>query len=248
MSSFSHHELEELLAPYALDAVAEDEADAVELHLRDCPRCRATVAEFRDTAGHLAAGHAPAPAGVWDAIVGSLEAGEPEALDLARVIPLRGRRPLRAMAFAAVAAAVVVIAALSAQVVSQDGRLREMQLALQDRGILSAALAAEGDPDARRAELLSADGVVLANVVITHDGTGFLRTSSLRALPADRTYQLWAVIGTERISAGVLGPEPEVVPFRVAGEVIGLAVTEEVAGGVVASQNQPVASGLLVEA
>ena len=142
----------------------------------------------------------------------------------------------------------IAISGLTVQAISQGNRLREMEATIQDRGILSAALAAMASPDARQAELRSADGVVFANVVITADGTGFLRRESLDSLPGDRTYQLWAVMGTGLISAGVLGPNPDVVPFQMAGEIIGFAVTEEIAGGVVTSQNQPIATGLIVNA
>lgn len=247
MNPLSHQDIKDLLGAYALDAVDENEANEIELHLRDCPSCRSMVAEFRDTASHLASGHGPAPAAVWEAIVGNLDAGEHREFDLAQVIPLRRRWPTRAIVGIA-AAAVIAITGLTAQAISQGNRLREIQATIQDRGILSAALAAMSSPDARQAELRSADGVVFANVVVTLDGTGFLLTESLNRLPSDRTYQLWAVTGTGVISAGVLGPNPDVVPFRMAGEIIGFAVTEEIAGGVVTSQNQPIATGLIVDA
>lgn len=248
MSGLNHHD-DEVLAAFALDAVDGDEADALDLHLRDCARCRAIIGDFRATAAHLTAGSEPAPPRVWDAIAAQLESGEPRDLDLGVLVPMR-RRPARwrRALVGIAAAAVVAIGGLGAQVVSQGQRIQEMQTAFEERTMLSAALAAEGHPNARRAELHSADGRLLAHAVVTPGGTGFLRASSLHTLSSDRTYQLWAVVGAGRISAGLLGRRPDVVPFQVAGEVIGLAVTVEVAGGVVASQNQPVATGLLVEA
>jgi hypothetical protein len=66
---------------------------------------------------------------------------------------------------------------------------------------------------------------------------------NLGSLPAGRTYQLWALGGAEPISAGVLGPDPQIVAFNVDPGATGLAITEEVAGGVVASENDPVAAG-----
>lgn len=242
----THDEIRELLAAYALDAVDGDEAETIELHLRDCPRCRAEVTDHRETAGALATGHESAPVHLWDSIVSTLEEAPP--IELARVLPMRttpGRRTWQ-VAVASVAAA--AIAVVGVRVVEQGDQINRMQSALEDRTVLAAALAAHGDPDARRAELLSADGVVLAHAVLVPDGTGYLWSDGLSRTDPGRTYQLWAIVGTERISAGVLGPNPDVAPFRIAGEVIGLAITEEVAGGVVASENQPVASGLIVEA
>jgi hypothetical protein len=67
----------------------------------------------------------------------------------------------------------------------------------------------------------------------------------LAALPADRTYQLWGVIGGKTISLGLLGRNPSVVPFSVAGDgsVDAFAITAEHAGGVIQSANQPVVAG-----
>jgi hypothetical protein len=45
------------------------------------------------------------------------------------------------------------------------------------------------------------------------------------------------------VSLGVLGNDPKVVPFHAGSGVTTLAVTEEVAGGVVASQHQPIVAG-----
>jgi hypothetical protein len=56
---------------------------------------------------------------------------------------------------------------------------------------------------------------------------------------------LWAVVGRKTISLGLLGSQPRIVPFSVAGSpgVLAFAITNEVAGGVVASANPPVAFG-----
>ena len=113
--------------------------------------------------------------------------------------------------------------------------------------MLAAALAAEGNPDARTADLRSPDGVVVAQAVLVPDGTGYLWSDGLPATESDRTYQLWAMVGTELISAGVLGPDPGLIPFHVTGDIAALAITEEVAGGVVASANDPVAAGPITE-
>jgi len=69
----AHHEIEELLGAYALDAVDADEARLVEDHLADCPRCRAEVAEHREVAALLTTGSTePVPDGLWDRIAADL--------------------------------------------------------------------------------------------------------------------------------------------------------------------------------
>lgn len=245
-TQLTHDEIYELLAVYALDAVDGDEAETIELHLRECPRCRAEVTDHRETAAALATGHEPAPVHLWDSIVSTLEEAPP--IELARVLSIRSSRTRRTLQAAVVMAAAVVMTVVGVRVVQQGDQINRMQSALEDRTVLAAALAAHGNPDARHAELLSADGIALARVVLVPDGTGYLWGEGLPSTVSGRTYQLWAIVGTKLISAGVLGPNPGVVPFRIAGDVIGLAITEEVAGGVVASKNQPIASGLIVEA
>jgi hypothetical protein len=108
---------------------------------------------------------------------------------------------------------------------------------------------ATGVEGARAAGLSSATGATLARVVLLPDGTGYLRGDDLEPLSPDQTYQLWALIGPAdepvAISAGVLGPDPKAVAFRASGPVNGFALTAEPAGGVVSSQQQPVAAGTL---
>lgn len=73
----SHPDYEQLLGAYALDAVDGAEAAAVDLHLLECPRCRAEVALHRETAGLLAHAGASAPDGLWNRISGQLREAPP---------------------------------------------------------------------------------------------------------------------------------------------------------------------------
>jgi anti-sigma-K factor RskA len=77
----------------------------------------------------------------------------------------------------------------------------------------------------------------VVEAVVDQDGHGFLLASELPALPNDQTYQLWGIIGEQVISIGVLGPHPELETFTVKGDLAGLAVTIEPAGGVVSDGN-----------
>ncbi len=79
----SHSDYEELLGAYALDATDVAETAAVELHLRECPRCRDEVARHRETAALLGHAGATAPEGLWDRIAGNLREAPP-ALALVR--------------------------------------------------------------------------------------------------------------------------------------------------------------------
>ena len=240
----THEEVQELLGAYALDAVDAEEAVLVEDHLRDCPRCRAEVAQHRETAALLANEHAEVPSGLWDRVALSLEEAPPP-MDLDRVVALRPAGRGRGLRVASIAAAAAVVVALSVGVVAQDRRLDRVQAAMEERTLAAAALAAFDHPDAREVALRSDDGRTELRAVVLPDGTGYLRAGPLRGLATGRTYQLWAVVGSEAISAGVLGPDPGVVAFHVDDRTAALALTEERRGGAPRPTMRPFASGVL---
>lgn len=262
MTSFSHEEIQELLGAYALDAVDGEEYEAVEVHLRTCPRCRAEVTEHRETAALIAHGGAPAPEGVWDRIRDSLEPAPPRMrLDLrpdgssiasgpsaepSGVVSMptpaqRARRVSRPF-LAVLSAAAVIIVMLAVVLVRLDDRsdLPRTVAAIQLRDVASNAWV---DPDARRVELRSADGNVVAPAAVTPAGEGYLLAKGTPGLDDARTYQLWALKGTRALSLGTFAGGTDVVAFRVNGSIDALAVTEEVAGGVAAPSRTPLLSG-----
>lgn len=239
----THAEIEELLGAYALDAVEPAEADVIEAHLHECPRCRAEVADHRETAAMLAHVGATAPAGLWDRIAGSLEE-PPPGLELARVVPLRpesrrGGRWLPAIA----AAAAAVIGVLGFKVVDQDQRIDELVAVVEEEGINRDIAALALDPDTIKVELVSTDGRYQAEAVLGENGQGYIVRDNLPALGPDRTYQLWGQVGQGLVSLGLLGRNPSAIGFHVEGRVMALALTEEVAGGVAQSANAPVVIG-----
>jgi hypothetical protein len=261
--NLTHHDLQELLGAFALDAVDADERDLIEAHLAGCPRCRAEVEGHRETAALLAQSGERAPEGVWDRIAGALDEAPP-ALDMARISPPGQRDDLseRRKAGAArrsislrVAASTMAVAAaltlfLGVALGHRDssgglGRVGRIADSIQKGGMNNAAYAALADPRAEQVQLASSDGKATAQVVRLPDGTGYLVPSSLATLPAGRVYQLWAVRSDAKISLGVIGQKPEVSAFRMTGPVLAYAVTEEAAGGVAASQNQPLVVGFV---
>src|SRR5205814_7083016 len=119
-----HDEIAALLGAFALDAIEPEDADAVARHLETCPRCRQEVDEHWEAAAALAFAGETAPDGLWDRIQAQLEEPPPE-LDMAPIVPMRGRPSsatdrrspgLRAAGLVAAAAAAVVIAVLGVQV------------------------------------------------------------------------------------------------------------------------------------
>ena len=221
----SHDEIREMLGAFALDAVDDEERRLVEEHLSTCPRCRAEVAEHRETAAMLAAAGAPAPDGVWDRISGELDG--PIPIDRAR------KARSRWLTGAAAAAAIVSVFALTIDVARQRDQLERLAGAVDEASLVKAANAALLDPESTRVTLVSEDGTLEADTVLLPDGTGYMLSDTLQPLPASRTYQLWTLGGEVPISAGVLGADPSVVAFRATPGLTGLAISEEAAGGAV---------------
>jgi hypothetical protein len=251
----SHQDIQELLGAFALDAVDDDERHLVEAHLAVCPRCRAEVATHRETAALLAHSGDRAPEGVWARITENLEEAPPE-IDLAPMAPLdaaRERRSRRSISLRTAAAMGAVAAALTAffgwRIGAQDRRLDRFaaefhELAVQD-GLRRAATTALAEPDAEQVRLASFDGKTGVHLVRLPNGTGFAVADGLPALPADQTYQLWALRPEAKISLGLLGQDPDVAPFQMVGPVLGYAITAEAAGGVKESTQSPVVLGLI---
>ena len=103
--------------------------------------------------------------------------------------------------------------------------------------------AAKSDPEVVKVELRSPDGALVADAWMLPDGRGYLADDNLPTLAPDRNYQLWAVVGGDRISVGLLGSDPDRSAFVANGPVVALAITEEEAGGVVTSVQQPLVVG-----
>ena len=167
---------------------------------------------------------------IWERIVDETGIGHAFAENQPQVIapPKRGRGLL--LSFAAVAAALVVGVAVGSTVLDSQSSLSD----------LSAAAVADG---AATVELTDpVDGAtVAASAVVDADGNGYLTAVSLPALSDDRTYQLWVIVGDEIVSAGLLGNDPDISTFRAEGEIVGMAISNEAAGGVAVSENEPVA-------
>jgi len=228
------HEIEELLGAYALDAVTDIERRQVERALDLDPRLRAEADELVAVslvlAGDLAPDE-PAPDHLWATIEAEIS---PPAVG-----PIHRRRPIRRrLAAAAGAAAVAIVAVLAVTVFLQRTEISDLR---ED----PLASAVEETADRAGAITMTLSGDTTVDVVLGPDGVGYVLGDELPALDADSTYQLWAIVDDRVISAGVLGAEPAVSPFRVDGPVAGFALTVEQAGGVVSSEQDPIAVGLL---
>lgn len=244
---YRSEDIESLLGAYALDAVDDEERRVVEQHLAVDPRARAEVNEHREVATMLAWTGSPAPEGLWDRIAGALEDRAPEpGPELARVLPMAGRRRRTAAgAWLLGAAAAVVIAVLGVMVADRGRELDRLRPQAVEAAVTLGFSQAVADPAAAKVELLSEDGRTRAQAVVEPSGVGYVAAGGLPELPEGRTYQLWGVVSGKVISLGVLGPRPEVETFTVAGDLTALVITEEEGGGVPVSANPAALAGEL---
>jgi anti-sigma factor RsiW len=236
----SPDDFDDLLAAHALDALDDADRQRVEARLADDPAARERYTELEQTV--LAAAHELGPPDhVWDRLAGAVFPGEPR-VPHPRLLVRRGspRRRVGQRVLAGLAAAACVAALVTGLVLATSSGSSPTSLSRAARSAASA-------PGARLAALRSPTGTVAAMAVVLPNGSGYL-SSSLPPLGAGRTYQLWATNGRSAVSLGVLGPDPGVAAFTLVGSGQGLAVTNEVAGGVVVSQQPPAAVGQLPSA
>jgi anti-sigma factor RsiW len=258
----SHEEIESLLGAHALDALEPEEAAAIEAHLKTCPRCRAEIDEHRLVAGAIGNTVEELPPHLWDRIaarLGSLgrtappegppgleRAGQepgPASEEDAAIVPIttgRRRRPLRWAAAALAAAAVAAIAVLGVNLAQANNQITQ----LSGTGERAAVAQALQQPDHQVIDLRTPGGEPQALVVLLPNGRGYFTQSTLPAVGAAQTYQLWAKSAGRFISIGLLGPHPGDAGFTVNPKTIqAVAVTVEPAGGVTSPDRTPVVSG-----
>jgi anti-sigma factor RsiW len=248
VSERTHDELRELLGAYALDAVDANEVLEVRAHLATCTACAAEVDAHHEITAMLANSGGDAPAHLWERIEAQLDSsGQASARDeLAEpraAMRARRARGFRARVLAA-AAALIVIAALAVQVVRLDDRVSGLQAESAQQQVTRAAQSALADHAAQHVAVDSATSQSrVAEIAVLPSGAAFLVNEALPALPADRTYQLWGLVGSRLVSLGLLGAHPGAVSFEVGprGVVTRFAITDEHAGGVVQSTHRPLA-------
>ena len=229
-----HTSAQELLGARALNALESDEAEAVDLHVEDCPLCRHELQEYVEAAALLVVGSGEAPPAVWERIQANL-VEPPRQLDQARARKMQAS-PLRTRGLQVMAVAAAVLS-LFGVYVAIDGRQRDGQ-----SNIAASLLDASRDPAARKVELVAQDGTTRGEVVLLR-GQGWLAEDALPPLDEGKTYQLWGLRAGKPVSLGTAGRDPGVVTFAVAEDFDAIAITAEREPGEVSPTLPPIASG-----
>jgi anti-sigma-K factor RskA len=235
-------ELDELLPLLALDALDGEERAQVERYVARDETARAEVESLREAIALLPPAGVQAPTSLWSTIEGSL--GPPRehpAPPLRMVSPpaaagrQRARRPRRLAAAVLAAAAIVAVTVLGVQVVRQQHRIDDLAAEMHGDPMRQQALAARASKDSHVIRLGATAGNGDAEIVMLLDGTGYFMDHDLPALDRGSTYQLWAKVGDpdspRMVSLGVLGADPDVVPFRLSTPATMFEVTKETAPG-----------------
>jgi anti-sigma-K factor RskA len=249
----TEQEIEEMLGAYALDAIDPEERREIEAHLGVCPRCRAEVAAHREVAALLANSSGAVPDGLWDRIAGELSPELPAVVrgskHLIAQLPVNGRRSKkRSRAFVAtlvgIAASLLVIALLSAQIVNLYGQVHSDSTSASG---LNGAVTTVLSHQHRTITLTDANKKFKATIAVSSQGDAYWVSSNLGPLPKSETYQLWTVVrGAAIVSLGVLGPNPKTATgFRLQSDMSRLMVTVEPEGGTPAPTSQTLVSGTI---
>ena len=248
-------ELDELLPLYALDALEGEERAQVDRYVARDAAARVEVESLREAASYLPHPARQAPGALWAGIeqaLGAPPVGSSElrpaplstipALHATPSLPPSRRPRTRVVAIAAAVLLVVAVsvsAVLGVMVAHQQDRIDALADEMHHDTLQREAAMASTMPGAHTARLAAESGASAGKVVMLPDGSGWFVQSDLEALPAGRTYQLWAVVddgagGTRYVSVGVLGREPDATAFRVSAPVGAFVVSEEPAGGATA--------------
>jgi anti-sigma factor RsiW len=223
------HDVHELTAAYALDALDEHERVEYEEHLARCAECREQLASFSEAAAALAyVAESPAPpAALRDRILAQARAERPN------VRPLRPRTTTWFAAASAAAACLAVGA--GAWAVSLSRSLDHERAARGQQEQIAHVL---GDPR-KRALALSGDH---GSVYVARGGRAVLVPAKFDRAPAGKTYEAWVRLGSSPRRAGTFadGSRPLLLGQNVQ-EGAQVMVTLERAGGVDQPTSAPLA-------
>jgi hypothetical protein len=234
-----------------MDAIAAD----VRAKARDDQAAERLIASF----GGLTPAPKPEPAGDPAPGLDGARTDRPAALwvdepgyggPVASDTPSAGRSRSRTLVpgWLLSAAAVLVIVVLGAWNVGLQLQAGDVARRADE---LRQAIAVSTDPGARVAQLTGTAAAPAASgfAAFPSDGSGVLVIRGLPQAPSDRTYQAWYVRGDATQSAGLVrvGSDGLLVAtgLEPGNAIDGMAVTLEVAGGVVQSTQDPLVKGTL---
>ena len=256
MKTLSREELFELAAAYALGATTPEETAAMEAALPASPELAAEVASFREVAAEMARLQPVVPSAATRSRLFERVHGDRRPTVLPGDAP-RTRWQDRGRYLAA--ASILVVAALGAESIVLANRAREADRARQDvearlahrEETLNTLLHAE--KDLLVVHLKAADTVRGPGIQFfwnEKQRAGVAHAFRLPPAPANRAYQLWAIVDGHPTSMKVFNSDPDghalveglEMPPSARGVTL-IAVTLEPAGGSPQPTTQPFLTG-----
>ena len=180
----------DLVAPYALGALDDEERVEFERHLADCADCRAQLAELEEASTALAYAESAAPPPALRERI--LEAARAEN---GKVVQFPRRRWLFPVTAAAAAAAAVVAIGVGLWATSLSRDLDRERSA--NAGYARALQLLGGGAEVT--QLADAEGGLL----VAPDGEAALVVCGLQLAPKDKTYEAWVIEGETPRPAGL---------------------------------------------
>ncbi|MFE9399990.1 anti-sigma factor domain-containing protein [Streptomyces flavidovirens] len=224
-----------LTGAYALNAVADNERETVERHVRQCRACAQEVQELTATAARLGTAVAAAPAPTMKRqVITRIQTVRqlPPQVTAADVVRRpttgRARRMPRLVLAACVAAATTFGGTAAWQFQEAQQAEQRAQQAVKETADMTRVLAAT---DARSVSS-SVKGGARATVIVSHSqNSAVFLASGLPDLPEGKTYQLWFDDDGTMRPAGLLRRDGGVVMEGDTGKATGMGVTVEPADG-----------------
>jgi predicted anti-sigma-YlaC factor YlaD len=216
-ASLTCDEFLDLAAGVALDAGEPGDIRVVEEHAGACPECRARLDQFRSTAAALGAivPQTDPPPVVRERLFDAVRREPKPFAAVRRLWPRAGRRPKLSAAWLVAAASLVLAVASLAWVAVlqlQISDLRTQTLVASERAgrfdRVTSVLASDQlavKPLQPAVATVASSGYVFLDPI---SGTGMLMCHDLPPVPQGHAYQVWFVRGNDRVSGGMLWPDP----------------------------------------
>jgi len=218
------HIPQEDLALYALQALSEEEASAVRVHLKGCDVCRNEAAELSGDLAlvALSAEERPLPEGAHERLMARIAAdakadGRDAAKPVVSIADAKPGRPIySSIPWAAVAAMVVFAFALMMKIGDMDRELQQKSEQLAQQGAASSRAQRVLDvltaSSAQRVLLTAAKTKPAPSaraVYLAASGSLIFQANDLYPLPAGKAYELWVIPanGKAPIPAGLFRPD-----------------------------------------
>jgi anti-sigma-K factor RskA len=258
----AHEQYQEMLAIHALSALDDVDERALDEHLRTCPECRAELDQWRTTASTFAFMSTPSEPSpkVRERILAQVRAElesdsksteSAATAETGKVIHFVDRRSQMRRSFGAldaIAATVVIALLIGLFVLWRQNQTTQSQLATlaeQNRALLEQLqheqeiVSFMSKPGARLADLGGTPLAPSAQAKIVYDrnGSAMLLAKGLPAPPAGKEYQLWFIVGNNKMPGKTFGTDSsgsgnmndQIPAVAMQGAVF--AVTQEPMGG-----------------